>query len=472
MAKPSRPKRWQLRAAERFLILLIGDFIMAAVALTIALYLWAAGDAWMEFSLEFIIDRPPAWYFFLPIFWLILLVELYDIQRASNRRETLKGIGLATLIYSLIYLLFYFTSEPNSLPRRGVAFFIVFAAIFTLLWRWIYIRIFTAPHLLRRVLIIGAGKAGETLVQVISKQWPPPFNIIGLIDDDPQKLGDQIGNFSILGSSQELLTIIAQQQITDLVLAITGEMEGHMFQALLAAQEGGTSLTLMPQVYEDLLKRVPIFLLEADWIVRSFVEKTNISSLYQISRTLVDFTGGLVGTLIMILCLPFITLATLIESGFPVFFTQERLGRGGQPYKIIKFRTMEKDAEKDGEARMAEENDQRVTKVGWFLRKTHLDELPQFINVLRGEMSMVGPRAERPQMVARFQKEIPFYRARLLVKPGVTGWAQINFGYAGTVEETAVKLEYDLYYIEHRNILMDLSIIIRTIGTVLGFKGQ
>lgn len=472
MAKPSRPKRWQLRAAERFLILLIGDFIMAAVALTIALYLWAAGDAWMEFSLEFIIDRPPAWYFFLPIFWLILLVELYDIQRASNRRETLKGIGLATLIYSLIYLLFYFTSEPNSLPRRGVAFFIVFAAIFTLLWRWIYIRIFTAPHLLRRVLIIGAGKAGETLVQVISKQWPPPFNIIGLIDDDPQKLGDQIGNFSILGSSQELLTIIAQQQITDLVLAITGEMEGHMFQALLAAQEGGTSLTLMPQVYEDLLKRVPIFLLEADWIVRSFVEKTNISSLYQISRTLVDFTGGLVGTLIMILCLPFITLATLIESGFPVFFTQERLGRGGQPYKIIKFRTMEKDAEKDGEARMAEENDQRVTKVGWFLRKTHLDELPQFINVLRGEMSMVSPRAERPQMVARFQKEIPFYRARLLVKPGVTGWAQINFGYAGTVEETAVKLEYDLYYIEHRNILMDLSIIIRTIGTVLGFKGQ
>ena len=445
---------------------------MAAVALTIALYLWAAGDAWMEFSLEFIIDRPPAWYFFLPIFWLILLVELYDIQRASNRRETLKGIGLATLIYSLVYLLFYFTSEPNSLPRRGVAFFIVFAAIFTLLWRWIYIRIFTAPHLLRRVLIIGAGKAGETLVQVISKQWPPPFNIIGLIDDDPQKLGDQIGNFSILGSSQELLTIIAQQQITDLVLAITGEMEGHMFQALLAAQEGGTSLTLMPQVYEDLLKRVPIFLLEADWIVRSFVEKTNISSLYQISRTLVDFTGGLVGTLIMILCLPFITLATLIESGFPVFFTQERLGRGGQPYKIIKFRTMEKDAEKDGEARMAEENDQRVTKVGWFLRKTHLDELPQFINVLRGEMSMVGPRAERPQMVARFQKEIPFYRARLLVKPGVTGWAQINFGYAGTVEETAVKLEYDLYYIEHRNILMDLSIIIRTIGTVLGFKGQ
>jgi len=178
------------------------------------------------------------------------------------------------------------------------------------------------------------------------------------------------------------------------------------------------------------------------------------------------------GTLIMISVFPFISLAIILESGFPIFFLQERLGRGGQPYKMVKFRTMERDAERDGEARMAEENDQRVTKVGWFLRKTHLDELPQFINVLRNEMSLVGPRAERPQMVASFQQEIPFYRARLLVKPGITGWAQINYGYAGTVEETAIKLEYDLYYIEHRNLVMDISIILRTVGTVLGFKGQ
>jgi exopolysaccharide biosynthesis polyprenyl glycosylphosphotransferase len=472
MRKPSKPRRWQLRATERVAILMIGDFIMSAISLGIALYLWAAGDAWLEFTMEFIIDRPPTWYFFLPFFWLVLLVELYDIHRASNPRETLKGIGLASLVYALVYLLIYFSSAPNSLPRRGVALFIIFAAVLTLLWRLVYIRIFTAPHLLRRVLIVGAGKAGETIVKVISEQWPPPFNVIGLIDDDTQKLGTKVGQFPILGGSHDLLKIIDDQQITDLILAITGEMKGSMFQALLAAQEEGTILTPMPQVYETLLNRVPIFLLEAEWIVRSFVEKTHISSLYQLSKGLMDFLGGLIGTLIMILFLPFISLAVLLESGFPIFFTQKRLGRGGQPYKIIKFRTMHKDAEKDGEARMAEEKDERVTKVGWFLRKTHLDELPQFINVLRGEMSLVGPRAERPQMVEHFQKEIPFYRARLLVKPGITGWAQVNFGYAGTVEETAIKLEYDLYYIEHRNLLMDLSIILRTISTVLGFKGQ
>jgi exopolysaccharide biosynthesis polyprenyl glycosylphosphotransferase len=282
----------------------------------------------------------------------------------------------------------------------------------------------------------------------------------------------RIAGYPILGDSHDLIRIIEEEQITNLILAISGEMKGDMFKAILTAQEMGVILSPMPQVYEELLTRVPIFLLEAEWIVRSFVEKSHISTFYQLSKSLVDFLGGLVGTIIMIALFPLISLAIIIESGFPIFFTQERLGRGGQPFKIIKFRTMERDAESDGQARMAEENDERVTKVGRFLRKTHLDELPQFINVLRGEMSMVGPRAERPQLIETFQKEIPFYRARLLVKPGVTGWAQINYNYAGTVDETAIKLEYDLYYIEHRTLFIDLSIIIRTIGTVFGFKGQ
>jgi len=472
MEYKSKPKRWRLRASERVAILLIGDLLVAGLALFLGLYFWAAGDAWMEFSLEFIISRPPFWYFLLPVFWIILLVELYDVQRASNTRETLKGIGLASLIYALIYLLVYFTSEPNSLPRRGVALFIVSAAGLTLLWRLAYIRMFTAPHLLRRVLIIGAGNAGETIVDVISKQWPPPFNTIGLIDDSPQKQGEQVGNLTVIGDSKQLIEIIKNHEITDIILAISGQMKGKMFQSILAAQEMGVNLTPMPQIYEELLARVPIFLLEAEWIVRSFVEKSHTSTLYQLSKSLVDFGGGLVGTLILAAFFPFISLGIILETGFPIFLTQNRLGRGGQPYKIIKFRTMVRDAEKDGETRMTEENDERVTKFGWFLRKTHLDELPQFINVLRSEMSLVGPRAERPQLVEHFQREIPFYRARLLVKPGITGWAQINYGYAGTVDETAIKLEYDLYYIEHRNLLMDISIILRTIWQVLGFKGQ
>lgn len=468
----SRPNRLRLGSSERVLILLIGDILMAGAAFLLSLYFWAAEDAWAEFSIEFITERPPFWYFLLPFFWIILLLELYDVNRASNPRETLRGIGLASAIYALMYLLIYFSSEPNSLPRRGVSFFIVLAALLTLSWRMIYIQLFTSPRLLRRVLIIGAGNAGETLVRVLSEQSPPPLNVIGLIDDDPQKMGQKIGDAPVIGDSQSLIRIIQDQEITDLILAISGKMKGNMFRSILTAQEMGVTLSSMPSVYEEILTRVPIFLLEAEWIVRSFVEKTRTSSLYQLSKTLLDFLGGVLGLLIMMLFLPVISLGIILESGFPIFFTQERLGKGGQPYNIIKFRTMDRDAERDGVIRMAEENDERVTKFGWFLRRTHLDELPQFINVIRGDMSLVGPRAERPQLVAFFQKEIPFYRARLLIKPGITGWAQINFGYAGNVNETAIKLEYDLYYIEHRNLLMDISILLRTVSNVLGFKGQ
>ena len=170
--------------------------------------------------------------------------------------------------------------------------------------------------------------------------------------------------------------------------------------------------------------------------------------------------------------LPFISLAILIDTGLPVFFLQNRLGKNGKTYKIIKFRTMRQELETNGEVRVTTQNDDRITRVGLFLRRSHLDELPQFVNVLKGEMSLVGPRAERSELVTKLQQKIPFYRARLLVKPGITGWAQINFGYAATVEDTAVKLEYDLYYIKHRNILMDFVILLRTFGTVIGLRGQ
>ena len=185
-----------------------------------------------------------------------------------------------------------------------------------------------------------------------------------------------------------------------------------------------------------------------------------------------DIIGGVIGVGIFLFVLPFVSLSIAIESGLPIFYGQNRLGKGGKQFRLYKFRTMIKDAEEDGEARLAMENDPRITRVGNILRKTRLDEFPQFFNVLRGEMGVVGPRAERPSLVAQFQREIPFYRARLLVKPGITGWAQINYGYVSTVYKTGVKLEYDLYYIKHRTVGMDITILLRTIGTVFGFKGR
>jgi lipopolysaccharide/colanic/teichoic acid biosynthesis glycosyltransferase len=259
--------------------------------------------------------------------------------------------------------------------------------------------------------------------------------------------------------------------ITDLVVAISGEMNGGMFQALLDAQEQGVEITTMPLVYEELLSRVPIYLLESDWIIRSFMDQARSNTFYELLKRIIDFIGGLIGVLITAVLFPFIAVAIVLDSGFPVSFTQNRLGRRGQIYKIYKYRTMRQDSEKDGFVQVTRQKDERITRVGSFLRKSHLDELPQFINVLLGDMSLVGPRAERSELVERLQECIPFYRARLLVKPGITGWAQVNFGYAATVEDTAIKLEYDLYYIKHRSLILDFIILLRTVGTVVGFRG-
>lgn len=462
---------WRMRANERRILLLIGDLLVTLLALLSALYFWAQGDAWLKFSWAFLNERVPTWFIVLPIVWLILLIELYDIRRANNRGETLRGIALAAGIGMVIYLIFFFLAK-DPLPRRGVAGFVLAASFLTLGWRLLYIRIFTAPQFMRRVLIVGAGRAGSSLVEHLNSIYPPPFFIVGFIDDDPSKIGEEVEGIKVLGGGDDLLNIINRDFISDLIFAISGEMKTTTFMALMDARERGIEVSTFSSVYEELLGRVPISLLESDWILRSFVDQAHSNAFYDMAKRLLDIIGGITGTLGMLIILPFVALATLIDSGFPLFYSQERLGIYGKSYKVYKFRTMIQDAEKDGRARPASKNDDRVTRVGRFLRKSHLDELPQFLTVLAGSMSLVGPRSERPELIEKFQDVIPFYRARLFVKPGLTGWAQVNFGYAWNVTTNTIKQEYDLYYIKHRNLFLDLLIIIRTISTVVGLKGR
>jgi len=463
---------FRLKPSEQHFILILGDLFAGTMALLIALYIWASGDSWYRFSIEFLKYRAPTWFYLLPVLWIILLADTYDARKSANMRQTLRGIGLVFLVSVIIYLVIYFAVEPNSLPRLGVAVFIFAATLLTLLWRLIYVRSFASVSRQQRALIVGAGKAGTALIDVLAELDPPPFKLIGLIDDDPAKLGANIQGFPILGNHESMADIITNQGITDLVLAITNEMNHGMFQSILTAQESGTNLASMPETYEELSGRVPIDLLESDWVVRAFLNRTPTSGFYRISKRLMDLFMGLLGLLALAILSPFLALVIFLDSGRPIIFTQKRLGRGGDPYTIYKFRTMKSSSDMEKEALVTSANDPRITRVGNFLRKSHLDELPQVVNVLRGEMSFVGPRSERVELVRVFQREVPFYRARMLVKPGITGWAQIHQPYAETIEETALKLQYDLYYIEHASFLMDLNILLRTVGSVLGFKGR
>jgi exopolysaccharide biosynthesis polyprenyl glycosylphosphotransferase len=367
-------------------------------------------------------------------------------------------------------MVIFFLSEPNSLPRRGVAFFIISVTILTLIWRFIYIRVFTAPIFARRVLVIGAGVAGSTMAMMINKMSPPPFVIVGFIDDDEEKHGKTVEGFPVLGTHKEMLAIVNEQSISDLIFAISGDVKPDMFRNILSAEEHGIEVTSLPVVYEEIFGRVPIYLLQSDWILRTFIDQAHTSSIYETGKRLIDILFSLLGGLVLLVLFPFVSLIILLDSGFPIFYHQPRVGKNGVPYRIYKFRTMVRDAEKAG-ARTASLNDQRITRCGKLLRRSHVDELPQVINILKGEMSVVGPRSEQIELVDKFQKELPFYRSRLMVRPGLTGWAQINQRYASTTEDTAVKLEYDLYYIKHRDLMLDLTIIFRTVGSVIGFKG-
>ncbi len=467
-----KPIFWRLRPGERRTILLVGDLMVTFIALFIALYFWAYRDNWLDFSFDFLKNRPDFWFYLMPLGWVLLMTELYDVRRASRSRETLVGIITAAGLGLGIYFVVFFFAAKGTLPRFSVGMFILAVVLLTLIWRLAYINVFTAPRFMRRVLVIGAGRSGTTLAQIVRETWPPPFYLAGYIDDDLEKHGKTFEERPVLGSSQNLMTAVKEQNITDLVFAISGEMNPEMFRVLMQAEEQGVEITTMPIVYEELLGRVPIFLLESDWLLRSFVDQAHAGQLFDLAKRAMDIIGGLIGSLLLVPLSPLIALLIVLDDGFPITYRQKRVGRSGHEYTIFKFRTMCKDAEKDGKALLAQENDDRMTRIGRLLRKSHLDELPQFLNVLKGEMGLVGPRSERPELVEELQECIPFYRARLLVKPGLTGWAQINQSYAANIEEMGVKLEYDLYYIKHRNLMLDFTILLQTFGQVFGFRGQ
>jgi exopolysaccharide biosynthesis polyprenyl glycosylphosphotransferase len=475
MMRPlSRPRLtgWRVRPREQRTILLSGDLFVSVLALFGGLYFWGQKDAWLNFSLNFLKQRVEPWFFLLPIIWMVFLVELYDLHRAKNLRQTAGGIAVAVLAGIFFYALIYLLSPKGSLPRWGIGFFLLFAAILTFLWRLAYIQIFTAQAFLRRVLVIGAGKAGTTIVQAYKDLRSQPFFLVGFLDDDPGKKGKELDGFPILGGNDRLLETIEAEAVTEIVIAISGAMRGSTFQTVLDAQETGVEVVPMPAVYEELLGRVPIHHLESDWLIRSFVSEARVGGFYEAGKRLLDILGGLIGLVICMFAYPLVAIIIMLESGRPVMYKQVRSGRGGKSYVINKFRTMHQDAEKDGVVQLTQKKDNRITRFGNFLRRTHIDELPQFLNVVRGEMSLVGPRSERPEWIAEFQKQIPFYRARLLVKPGITGWAQVNYSYYATVEEMAIKLEYDLYYIKHRSMLLDLLILLRTFTQVFAFRGR
>ena len=343
---------------------------------------------------------------------------------------------------------------------------LLFLAIFYLV-RLSFTKAVSARLPEKNILIYGASWAGIEVVKLLEEHKYLKTNIVGFIDDDEKKVQRRFEGIKVLGDHSKLLKIVEDYNIDAVVFAITKTRHDQVLYAKSALEKMDIDTLEMPDLYENISGRVPVMHVNNTW--HDFYVSLKHRQPYLMYRVYNIFLASLF-TLIFLPVIPLVALAIRLTSKGPIIYSQKRIGIKEKIFTLYKFRTMRIDAEKFG-AVFAKENDPRLTPVGGFLRKTRLDEIPQLINVFRGEMNFVGPRPERPKFVKQFNKDIPFYRSRHQVAPGLTGWAQVMMGYANTADGTLKKLQYDLYYIKNRNIFLDLLILLKTVQVVLTRKG-
>src|SRR5215216_2209543 len=341
MADNIRTTPLRLRPDEHRIILFIGDLLMAIGSLFLALYTWGQynlyrfqilydqyiaqgskpGDARQLAEAQTAFEVP-FWFYLLPVIWVLLLVELYEPHVASNGRRTTRGIAIAAFVGLIAYSLLFIIQQQSNLPRIGVGGFLLYASLLTLAWRMIFIRIYKSTGQRRRVLVVGAGNAGQTLAEIYRNLNARSFHIIGFIDDDNNKAGKVYHGIPVLGPCTHLLNLIDVYHISDIVVAINGTIEGAAFQTILDAQEHGVDVTRMPILYEEMTSRVPVQHLESDWIIRSFVDGLHVSGFYELMKRVLDILGAVIGLVVFVITCPFLSLAVLVDTGFPVFYSQ------------------------------------------------------------------------------------------------------------------------------------------------------
>jgi exopolysaccharide biosynthesis polyprenyl glycosylphosphotransferase len=447
-----------IRSSERHVALFVGDAIALTAAVLLALWTWSL-TAGFPFGLAFLRARI-AWFVSVPL-WLAVLAPTRGSNVAYDLRQSAAGIGRAGVALLLIYLGAFFFVGGARLPRLVALYLLWDATLLLLGWRLVAQWSLTRKPFSRRVLIAGTGRALEVARALVET---PPFRdaeIVGVLDRP-----------ALTQSSEPIDQVVARLRVTDLIVAMQGDVDDAWVPRLLTCQKHGTHVVRMTQLYEETLHRVPVEHVEPSWLLTSFFDVARFRETSPIAKRLFDLVIGSVLAVGGLILTPLIAVAVLVDGGSPVFYRQRRVGRGGREFHLMKFRSMTSDAEKDGAARWSPAGDSRVTRVGRFLRRTRLDELPNVLAILRGDMSVVGPRPERPEFIDQLEREVPLYRARLVVRPGLTGWAQVNVPYGDSVRDATVKLEYDLYYLKHQSIWFDALIVLRTMGALVRLMGR
>ncbi|SHM60684.1 exopolysaccharide biosynthesis polyprenyl glycosylphosphotransferase [Flavobacterium saccharophilum] len=459
-------RKMHFEISERKILLRIFDIAFILSALFLLNYLFEVQ--------YFNLDRT---YYFRPLMLIVYLTvfgsifEMYNLQVASSQFQILRSVILTVTTTVLVYLFTPILSPE--LPKKRL---VILAFYFTILgallaWRYFYVYFLASHRFSQNVILICDQNQVEELVLGL-ENVDPHYKILGFVNSD--LISNEGADFYYVKEikKSDLEVFVAKNNISEIVIASqkTDGITADLYQQLLHLLESGNIIREYTQVYESKTQRIPVHYISKDFYRFFPFSRSNSNKLYLSLIRLLEFLLSFTGLVICILFIPLIFIGNLVANRGSLFYTQERVGKHGVVFEIYKFRTMTKNTDVNGA--FASSNDKRITPFGKFMRKSRIDELPQFFNILKGDMAVIGPRPERPYFVNEIAKVMPFYETRHVIKPGLTGWAQVNYSYGESIEESLIKLQYDLYYIKHRSIFLDLSITFKTITTVLFYRGQ
>jgi sugar transferase (PEP-CTERM system associated) len=456
---------YQFQFTFRRVLLVVGETALIVIAIALAARMRLEEYAW-----QVLVNEGGWWKTGLAagVTQLCLYyADLYDVRRLSDRPELFvriaQALGAASLLLAVLYYWF-----PSLVIGRGVfliaaAFIVVEVIAWRLVFEWISGRM--GPR--ERLLLVGTGAASVALArELFERRHELGVEIAGFVDPDPAKVGSTVINPGVIGTVREIPTLVRSRQIDRVVVSLRDARGKLPMDELLAMKVQGVTFDYLASVYEDYTGKIAVENLRPSWFI--FSEGFAQGRRLMATKRLLDILCASMGLAIGLPVMAIVALAVRLTSTGPVFYHQQRVGRNGKLFTVHKFRTMKTDAEAEtGPVWAAKAGDPRVTPIGAMLRRTRLDEMPQLWNVLKGDMSFVGPRPERPEFVADLTRQIPYYEQRHSVRPGITGWAQVRYTYGASVEDALEKLQYDLFYIKNLSIPLDLFIIVQTLKTVV-----
>jgi len=397
------------------------------------------------------------------------LFDLYDFVVMHDRRELvlrlvqalgLAWIGLALCFYAL----------PGLMLGRGISLIALPLALALMVsWRVSIHWFLGHPNIGERILIVGAGNLAIEVAREVLDRPDAGYRVVGFVGKDADLLGKSLINPRVIGITSDLDEIVERENVDRIIVAM-GERRGQLptEELLQLSLAGRVAIEEGASFYERITGRVSLDMIRPSWLI--FSGRGRQARIGAITRSVVHRLVALVGAIV---CLPLALLTAILiklESSGPVFYRQERVGKGGRVFTLVKFRSMRTDAEVDGPV-WASKTDSRTTRVGRIIRKIRVDEIPQFWNILHGDMNFVGPRPERPHFVSQLAQEIPYYHQRHLIAPGLTGWAQIKYPYGASIEDARQKLQYDLFYIKNQSLILDAIIMFETVKIILFGRG-